>query len=331
MHMISTKDFVLYLLKQQNGFVSGEEISEKIGISRAAVNTAVKTLRSEGYSIESSTNKGYCLTEGEEHLILGEILPFLSIDRAKRVIMLDNVTSTNTFLKKAAGNGAEIGTCVIADAQTAGKGRFGRHFESAKGAGIYLSYLLDTAGLSPAVMSEITAWGAVAVREAIEKVCEIPCGIKWVNDLVINRKKVCGILTELSVEAESGRIQTAVMGIGMNVNQDAGDFSSEIRPIATSLKIEAGQSFSRAKLCAEIIKRLDQLCRDFPSKREYYLTQYRKHTVILGKSVTVIRGEEKKQGRAVSIDNHFGLTIQYKSGQTETVTGGEVSIKGFYE
>ncbi len=329
--MLSTKDQVIYQLRQTHGFISGEEISRSLGVSRAAVNTAVKALRSDGYEIESITNKGYRLVKGEEKLLLGEMLSWLDPVRAERVTVLSAVDSTNTYLKSAAANGtAKPGDCVIADMQTGGKGRFGRRFESEKGLGIYCSYLLEVGDLSPAAVSEITAWGAVAVREAIQEVCGISCGIKWVNDLVVDRKKVCGILTELSVEGESGRIQSAVMGIGINVNHDLQDFPPALRGMAGSLKLAAGKPFSRARLCAALIDRLDALCRDFPARREEYHAAYRAHTVLLGQTVTLLRGGVERVGKAIDIDPHFGLVVQYPDGVTETVTGGEVSVKGFY-
>ncbi|MBQ7725937.1 MAG: biotin--[Clostridia bacterium] len=326
-----TKDFVLYQLKTKNGFVSGEEISRSLGVSRAAVNAAVKSLRDGGYRIESVTNKGYRFFGGDETLSLGEMLPWLEEKEAERITVLSRVDSTNTYLKNAAACGkATPGAFVITNEQTAGKGRLGRRFESAAGAGIYCSYLLETKNLSPADLPEITAWGAVAVRSAIEEVCGVSCGIKWVNDLVFGRQKVCGILTELSVEGESGRIQSAVIGIGINVRQKPEDFPPALRAMATSLESAAGRPVSRAHLCAVLLKNLDRLCADFPAQREQYLADYRRHTVILGQTVTLLSGNDRKTGKAVGIDPHFGLIWENADGTTETVSGGEISVQGFY-
>ena len=329
--MISTRDFVLYILKTADEFVSGESISERMGISRAAVNTAVKALRNDGYEIESITNKGYRLIGGSETLCLGEMLEYTGTERTESINILEKVDSTNNYLKNLCAEGkAKEGSCVIADCQTKGKGRRGRRFESKSGVGVYLSYVLDAKGVDTSKISEITAWGAVAVREAIEEVCGVSCGIKWVNDIIFEGMKICGILTELSVEAESGNIQNIIMGIGINVNNDKSDFPKEIQNIASSLKIICGREISRAALCAAVIRHLDRLCADFPENRKYYLEQYRKNCVITGREITVVRGENERKGTALGIDEHFGLEVKYDNGDCENVIGGEVSVKGIY-
>lgn len=323
--MISTKDYVLFYLKTSDDFLSGEEMSEKIGVSRAAINAAVKALRNDDYQIESVTNKGYRLIVGEEKLSVGEILPYLTVERGKQISVLESTDSTNKYLRNLCDAGKfKIGDCVISNSQTDGRGRRGRHFESVTDKGIYLSYVLDSKDITSNEISEVTAWGAVAVRQAIADVCGISPDIKWVNDLVYENKKICGILTEMSLEGESGIVQYVIMGIGINVNQLEGDFSPETEQIAVSLRSICGHPISRAELSAAIIRNLDTLCHNFPHCRADYLSQYRNHCVTIGKDIFLMQGEEKRWGTALAIDDHFHLSVAFEDGKTESVVSGEV-------
>ncbi len=328
---MTTKDLVLYQLKTAGEFVSGEEISAKLGVSRAAVNGAVKSLRGDGYVIASVTNKGYHLQGGPERLSAGELLCCLGAERMGQVTVLESLDSTNTYLRNACAAGsARIGDCVVANCQTGGRGRQGRSFTSEKNLGLYMSCVLDPKNVAAEEISQITAWGAVAVQEAIEEVCGVSCQIKWVNDLVWHTLKVCGILTEVVLEGESGRTQSIIMGIGVNVNYEEKDFPLELDGIATSLKLACGHTVSRAKLCGAILQRLDKLCQDFPHNKAQYLVKYRESCAILGKRVGICRGEETRWGTAQAIDPSFGLVVAYDNGQIETVAGGEISVEGFY-
>ena len=214
-----------------------------------------------------------------------EIKKYLTKERKNNIAVFDTVDSTNTILKNWCAEGkARPGDCVTADCQTKGRGRRGKRFESDKGVGIYLSFLLGTGDATPDEISEITAWGAVAVRRAIEKVCHAGSKIKWGNDIVCGRMKICGILTEMTSAGP-------VMGIGINVNQS-----------------EDG----------------------FPEKREEYLKEYRENCAVIGEEISIESGEEIKKGRAVEIAENFGLEVIFENGEREVITGGEVSVKGFY-
>lgn len=264
-------------------------------------------------------------------ITIGELRSFLGEERMKTVMLYESVPSTNTLLKDLATKGEAVaGTCVIADGQTAGKGRRGRRFASPKGKGLYLSVLLDTKNLPAGTLAQLTAWGAVATAEAVEEVCGVSCGIKWVNDLVYGGKKLCGILTELSLEAETGSVQSVVMGIGINVNGGAEDFPDEIAEIATSLCQICGKKISRAKLCAALIQKLDRMRLDFPEKEANYLAAYRARCAVLGKTVTIEKPDGVCVGTAEGIDEDFRLVIRLQDGTTETLNSGEVSVKGFY-
>ena len=248
-----------------------------------------------------------------------------------KIIHLDTVDSTNTYLKELAKSAkAQYGDCVIADTQTGGRGRLGRSFSSAYGKGIYMSYLADPKGATPDEISKITAWCAVAVRDAIYEVCGINAGIKWVNDLVYESKKVCGILTEMAFGAESGKIQSLIIGIGINVNHDIDDLPEELSDKATSLKMITGKEWDMEKLISVLVRKLDKLNDDFPEKKEYYLAEYRKSCVVPGKKIRIIKNEDERIGTAVGIDEDFGLEVRFDDGREETIRDGDVSVRGFY-
>ena len=226
-----------------------------------------------------------------------EIKKYLTKERKNNIAVFDTVDSTNTILKNCAKGKARPGDCVTADCQTKGRGRRGKRFESDKGVGIYLSFLLGTGNATPDEISEITAWGAVAVRRAIEKVCHAGSKIKWVNDIVCGRMKICGILTEMTSAGP-------VMGIGINVNQSEDGFPPELRNIASSLKIICKREFCRAQIIAAVIEELDLINAGFPEKREEYLKEYRENCRYRRGDKHRARRRNKK-GRAVEIAEKF--------------------------
>lgn len=323
-----TKDKVLSMLLQESDYVSGEVISKKIGVSRMAVSLAIKTLRAEGYAIESSTKKGYLLQKSTDSLSSGELMGYLPEERMKTVLCLDTVDSTNKRLKEMAMDGAEDGMVVIADEQTAGRGRLGRTFVSPSHDGIYFSYLMKPDG-APGDVASLTAWAAVATARAMEIACDFAPGIKWVNDLVWQGKKVCGILTEMSVESESGRIQYVVIGIGVNVNQNA--FDGELIHKAASLKMATGKTFSRAKLAAEMVRQMDILRSDWSKKAETYLEEYRRRCIMAGRHITLQWRDSEKQGTALEINPDFSLKVRLDDGTVSDISSGEVSVRGIYD
>lgn len=322
-----TKDLVLEILRQKQDYISGEKISTQLGISRAAVNTAVKSLRASGYDIRSSTNKGYCLHACPDALTARELSAFLPSERMEIITCLDSVDSTNNQLRALAFSGAPDGQVVLANEQTNGRGRRGREFLSPRDKGIYLSMLLRPDSL-PTDIAEITAWAAVAVINAIETLYGIAPGIKWVNDLVLGGKKVCGILTESFIESETGYVQHVLVGVGINVTEQA--FPQDLSKIATSLSMESDRSISRAKLAAQVIQELDHLRSSWPREREKYLAAYRRRDITVGRDIVVLRGDSRRNAVAISIDDHFALNVRYQDGSCETLSSGEVSICGLY-
>ena len=323
------------MLINSSDYISGEAASKALGVSRAAVNSAVMSLRNDGYEIESSTNRGYLLTSRPDRLDQGSIGAFLSDERMTDVTVLPVVDSTNTYCKDLARKGAPQGTVVISDCQTGGKGRRGRSFLSPSGVGLYLSYLMRPESWIDKI-SEITCWTAVAVCEAIKDCYGLDSQIKWVNDVLMNRKKICGILTEASFEAESGTINSLIIGIGININEKRSDFPDELELVATSISIEnGGKTFMRSELASALIKRLDRLASGWPSDHEEYLEAYRSHCITTGNRIaayTTIAGEyEPKTGEALSIADDFSLEVRFDG--SDTVTGlksGEVSVRGLY-
>lgn len=243
----------------------------------------------------------------------------------ERILRLDTVKSTNDVLKSLAEQGAKEGQIVIAEEQSAGKGRRGRSFSSPKGKGIYFSYLLRPEKLDASV-STLTPRAAVAVSRAIQKVSGMCPQIKWVNDLVIRGKKVCGILTEMAMEG--GKIHHVILGIGINVNQEAEDFPEELAEIATSLSIEAGRTFSRERLIEELVKELDEMWRGMETTGGEYLEEYRRRCVTTGQDVCVISGSSRRKARAIQVNEDYSLQVEYEEGEREDLNSGEVSVRG---
>lgn len=324
-----TKDRVLALLKESGDrYCSGEKMSQALGLSRAAVWKAVEGLRQEGYAIASVPNRGYRLEGSPDRLSAGELSGALEgCIIGRDLICLESVDSTNNYLKKLADEGAAHGTVVLCDQQTGGRGRRGNSFLSPAGKGLYLSVLLRPE-LPPQDVVNLTAWIAVAVCGAVEEAVGERPGIKWTNDLILHRKKLCGILTELSLEGETGQLQYVVAGIGINVSQSAEDFGPEVSQVATSLEQALGRTVRRADLAAAVIRALDRLSRDFPAKKAEYLERYRAGCLTTGHEVRLIQKGVARTAFAESIDDDFALVVRWPDGARETITAGDVSVRG---
>lgn len=240
------------------------------------------------------------------------------------LILLEEAASTNLTLKELAAKGAPEGTAVFCERQSAGRGRLGRSFHSPAGEGIYLSVLLRPKGeLSQA--AALTSLAGVCVAQAIEDSCGLNPGIKWVNDVQVGGKKVCGILIESVIE--NGAPAWLVLGIGINVNNDPSAFPSELREVATSLRAEAGRPFERERLAAALLDRLEESYRGFPQNLPLIRQECRRRMVTLGQRV-VIRGQEKGEiYLAEDIDEQFGLVVRNAHGERQTLRSGEVSVR----
>lgn len=324
-----TRDLVLTMLRQQEGnFCSGEWMSRELNLSRAAVWKAVDALRRDGYEITSVPHRGYRLDSAPDRLTAGELREKLTgCTIGKELICLDCVDSTNNYAKKLADEGAVHGTVILAHGQTGGRGRQGKSFSSPDGKGLYLSVLLRP-DCPPMDVINLTAWTAVAVCTAIEQVISRRPGIKWTNDIILDSKKLCGILTEMALEAESGQLQYVVIGIGLNVSQQESDFAGELAPIAVSLEQATGQKFRLADLAAAILRALDDMLNSFPHDKQLYLDRYRADCLTIGHEVRLIQKCKSRTAFAHTIDEDFALVVRWEDGTEEAITAGDVSVRG---
>jgi BirA family biotin operon repressor/biotin-[acetyl-CoA-carboxylase] ligase len=239
----------------------------------------------------------------------------------------NTIDSTNTRAKEMAAAGAPHGTVLVADMQTGGRGRMGRSFHSPAGTGIYLSVILRPNCPATDLM-HLTCAVAVAAADGVEATTGLRPNIKWTNDLVVEKKKLGGILTELSVDS-AGNVDYAVVGIGINCGQAAGDFPHEIANIATSLNLCTGKLPSRESVIVEILVALEHMCSHLQDAVSI-LVRYRKDCITIGQNISLVRGDEIRHGTALDVDNTGGLVVAFSDGHTETVQSGEVSIRGMY-
>lgn len=239
----------------------------------------------------------------------------------------DTIDSTNTRAKQMATEGAPHGTVLIADSQTGGRGRMGRRFHSPAGSGIYLSMILRP-GCPAKELLHLTCAAAVAAADGIQAATGLRPKIKWTNDLVVGQKKLGGILTELSLNS-AGNVDHAVVGMGINCSQTAGDFPEEIQNIATSLHLSTGKAIDRASVIAEILMALQKMC-DGLQDPASILCRYRENCITIGKEISLIRGDEIRHGKALDVDENGALIVRFADGQVKTVNSGEVSVRGMY-
>lgn len=238
------------------------------------------------------------------------------------------VDSTNDRLKQLAAQGAPHGTVLIADRQTGGHGRRGRTFLSPAGMGIYLSILLRP-DCAPGELMHLTCATAIAMCGAVEQAAGFRPGIKWTNDLVYGRKKLGGILTELGLTSQ-GKVDFAIIGIGINCCQREDDFAPEIREIAGSLAMASGREISRAKVAAAMMEALEKMDAALLTKKDAMLSQYRRDCITIGREISLLRGDQVRHGRALDVDDNGALVVAFADGSVEAVNSGEVSVRGMY-
>ena len=320
---MTTKERLFALLDAQRGsFVSGEELATALNLSRAAVSKAMKALRQEGYAIEAVTNRGYRLSGQCDILSVQGVKKYLKSDF--QITVHPSVTSTNTVLRSLAEQGAPEGTVVIAGEQTAGRGRMGRAFYSPAGSGIYLSLLLRPVNADPRQTVTLTAAAAAALCQAMEAVSGKNPQIKWVNDIILNGKKISGILTEAAFGLESGVPEYVVVGVGINAYTPEGGFPPELAQIAGALW-DSPVPDGKSKLAAEFLNRFWQLYTT--GGPAAFLEDYRRRSLVVGKDVTVIAGGRETPAHALGIDENCRLLVRYESGETAALSYGEVRIR----
>ena len=319
----SVKERLLPLLNGED-YISGEKAAEILGVSRSAVWKAVESLRQDGYGIEAVTNRGYRIKPDSDVLTSGEIEKNLVGLRGKLNIEVKNtVTSTNAVLKEFAAKGAREGTVLAASEQTAGRGRFARSFFSPSDSGVYMSILLRPS-LSCEKAVHITTAAAVAVAEAAEELTGRKTGIKWVNDVLIENRKISGILTEAAINIESGTLDYAILGIGLNAYVPDGGFPDEISGIAGAI-FDERKSGQRARLAARVLEKFFGFYESIGSPD--CLEAYRKRCVVPGRKITVIAADGSKPATAVGIDDNYRLHVIFPDQSQEFLSSGEISIK----
>ena len=319
---MSTKEAVLAALIEAQGEISGERLAQQLNISRNAVWKAVEQLREEGHRIDAVTNRGYRLAEDSDVVSEAGIRQWLKAEKLGSNIEVHPVIdSTNTRAKTLAAQGAAHGTLVCARTQTGGRGRFGRKFHSPDAGGIYMSLLIrPELPAEKAVM--ITSMTAVAVARAIERLADVKVEIKWVNDLYIAGKKVCGLLCEAGMDFESGQLEYAVVGIGVNTAR--AEFPEELQDIATSVGNVCGQDVSKNRLIAEICNCMEELYDQLSDGA--FMAESRARSNVIGREIVVLRGEERIPARAIDIDDQGSLVVETAEG-IRTVRSGEVSVR----
>lgn len=321
------KKILSILKKYDEEYVSGEKLSEELGITRAGIWKHIKALKENGYIIDSVSNKGYKLVGTPDRIDEEEVAPFLKTKYVGRVFKhFEEIDSTNTQCKRECANKAIDGMVVTAEAQTQGKGRLGRDWKSPVGTGIWMSIVL-TPNISPVLAPKTTIIGAAAVYNVLKDM-GLDVGIKWPNDIVIDGKKVCGILTEMNAEID--RINYIILGIGVNVNTEV--FPEELSDKATSLKLILGTDVSRKEITAKILNYIEyyyDLFKNTGSIKEV-INICRKGSVLLGKEVKVINGENEIICTAIDIDEDGELIVKYEDGSIHKMLSGEISVRGIY-
>ena len=323
---MGTKEKLLTLLENHRGeYFSGEEIASELSVSRTAVWKAVNALRAAGYEIDAAQNRGYCLDEHTDILSVQGIRQLLGSDDSEFDLELIPCTgSTNALLRERAAAGAAEGSVILANQQTQGRGRLGREFYSPPDTGVYLSLLLRPRGLEPSKAVKLTTMAAVAACRAIEEVSGKEAEIKWVNDIFLNRKKVCGILTEASYSLENGSLDYVILGIGFNVYPPAGGFPGELADIADSiLKIQTDQGKNR--LAVSFLRRFLEIYRG--TSDGDYATVYRSKSMVIGRPIRVISPAGTRNAYALDVDRDCRLIVRWEDGTVESLSSAEVSIR----
>jgi len=324
---MTTDAKILSALRDSTGGVSGADLAERLGVSRAAIWARIEELRRLGYEIEAGPHFGYRLVSAPDVLHADDLLVRLGRTKVigRDIRVFEETTSTNDVVERLARDGVKEGAVVFAESQTRGRGRLGRRWLSPGRKGLWFSVLLRP-DLRPQEATQLTVASATALRRAIHSETGLPLEIKWPNDILIGGKKVAGILTELS--AEPDRVRHIILGIGVDVNQVAGDFPPELRKLATSLKIESGRTISRAELATAILRELDRdYARIGAGEFAALADEWQEHCKTIGRDVTIRIGDRPIRGRAESLDDDGALLLRTEHGHLERVIGGDVTLE----
>jgi BirA family biotin operon repressor/biotin-[acetyl-CoA-carboxylase] ligase len=311
------------LYKNIGSFVSGQRICEELGISRTAVWKHVKGLNSEGYSIFSSGGKGYKIADIPD--ILNDYEIKRRLEKKIPVYFFESLDSTNNRAKEVA-QGSDDEVCLVAcSVQHGGRGRLGRTFESANDKGVWCSFIFKP-HIEPENALLITIAAATAVAITLEDAYEIKPGIKWPNDIIVNGKKVCGILSEMNCETNS--INYIILGIGINISQGPDDFTKETAMIADSMYRITGQKVLRSEIIASLCYNIQEIYSTIlKGSSNKILEAWKRYTITDGEEISILKNGESIDARAIGINNQGMLIVEYENGIRKEYNSGEISIK----
>lgn len=318
------KEVLRTLQENQADYISGQGLADRLCVSRHAVWKAIDKLRAEGFDIEARTNRGYRLIGACDVLSAEAVAACLDKSAGFALEYTEEIDSTNNRARALAEAGCDEWTVVLAESQTAGRGRLGRQFYSPKGGGIYMSVVVRP-DCEVQYANMLTLAAAAAVVEAIEAVCGIKAQIKWVNDIFVNMRKVCGILTEASVGLEEQRLRYAVVGIGINVAPPPGGFPEALADIATSIYDTPRLESVRAPLVAEILCRFRAYAEQLMDRS--FMPSYREHLIVIGRRVNLVRGTEREAVLVIGLNDDGALIVEDTAGNRREINSGEVSIR----
>ena len=318
---------ILDILQNSNDYISGQEISFQLGISRQAVWKSINSLKEKGYTISSVTNKGYRLEAAPKYLNENSLKKHLHNKIiGSKLVVLDSVGSTNDYLKQLGNDGCPNGTVVAAREQTKGKGRLGRVWKTKKDDGIAFSVLLRP-NIAPSEVSAITPLAGLAVCKAIREYTGLDCRIKWPNDIIVGKKKLVGILTEMSAEFDA--VEYVISGIGINV--DHSSFPEEIAFKATSIFLETGRHIDKNEFLACVLTHIEnEFLRSNLELNPTALEEYNDLCATIGRSVAFQRGSRRTEGMAVGVAENGELKVMLSDGSIQLVNSGEVTVQGIY-
>jgi len=322
---MNSKEAILQQLREHKGrYVSGEYLAQRLHISRAAIWKAIDALRNQGYYIESKSHEGYSLIRETNQLHEESILSLLDEQIRSRVSIkvFNSIDSTNLEAKRQLASGCSSNTIIISRSQQCGRGRLGRSFYSPDQSGLYLSYIIKEAlPLNQALL--ITSAAAVSVTRTIEKLFTIPVQIKWVNDIYKDGKKIAGILTEGTSDFESRRMESVIIGIGINLFPPEGGFPEELKDIATTLFDEERDVMNI--FASQLITELSSVIKNLQDKS--IMKEYREHSFVLDSDVSVISAHHSFKAHVVGIEDDGALVVKDQKGDFHRLTSGEISIR----
>ena len=327
MFMTTDAQLLSALRQSADNFTTGAELSRRVGLPGSVLTGRLKELRKLGYEIEASPHLGFRLVGSPDALHAEDLLARLPSGRivGRDIQVFQETTSTNDIAEKLARDGVKEGVVVFAESQSAGRGRLGRKWVSPAKKGLWFSVLLRPR-LRPVEATQLTVAAATALARAIRSLTQLEPDIKWPNDLLLRGRKVAGILTEMSAELD--RVKHIIIGIGLDVNQASSDFPADVRKLATSLKLECGETVDRAELAAAILLELERdYARICQGGFAALADEWEARCSTIGQNVAIFMGDRRVHGRAESLDDDGALLVRTEHGRIERIIGGDVRVE----